>query len=130
MSHELIQNLVNKDFVSAKQVIEDLLREKISYKLNEARVDVANKMFNPSLDEAIKVSDDSKRNYEYANGQKPKGQGRWMFSTINAKKHDSHNPEHMAQTFTSSHGTFSTGAKEAAKHFKSMGYSGEIHVLT
>ena len=82
------------------------------------------------LDEAVKVSDSSKRNYEYANGQKPKGAGRWMFSTIEPRKHDVRNDEHMKQTFTSSHTTFANASKEAAKHFKDKGHNDEIHVLS
>lgn len=82
------------------------------------------------IDEAVKVSSSSKQNYEWSNGKKPSGHGRWMFSTIEPRKHDVRNDEHMKHTYTSSFASFSDASKEAAKHFKAAGHVGEIHVLS
>ena len=82
------------------------------------------------IDEAVKVSSSSKQNYEWSNGKKPSGHGRWMFSTIEPRKHDVRNDEHMKNTYTSSFASFSDASKEAAKHFKAAGHVGDIHVLS
>lgn len=73
------------------------------------------------------VSSDSKNRYEYTNGNKPRGHGNWMFSTVHPREHDV--VKHKDQT-VSVQGTFGDAAKKAQAHFKEKGHKGEIHVLT
>lgn len=134
MLNDLLKHVSNKDFLAAKDIVESILREKISSKLQEQRIVVADKTFNTkeksSIDESVKVSSASKDNYQWANGKKPSGHGRWMFSTIQAQKHNPRDAEHMKQTYTSSYSSFGDASKEAAKHFRDAGHDGEIHVLS
>ena len=132
MIHELLQAISKKDYVSAKGLLEAAFKEKMADALEERRFEIIDEMFNSGLDDEIVegVSSSSKQNYEYANGHKPKGNGRWMFSTIEPRKHDVRNDEHMKHTFTSDFASFSDASKAAVKHFKSKGHVGDIHVLS
>ncbi len=72
------------------------------------------KSFKEFLEE--KVSDSSKRNYEYTHNKKPRGKGHWVFSANGIQ--------------IGVEGSFSEAQRKARKHFRSMGHTGDIHVET
>jgi hypothetical protein len=74
-----------------------------------------------NLEEAVGVSSSSKDYYKGVHGKSPKGEGNWAFST-DYKNKDAE--PHFVK------GTFSTASRDAIKHFKGKGHTGDIHVLS
>jgi protoheme ferro-lyase len=110
----------------AKKFVNDY----IDSRLRESIDSIKNMILeNINYDITESVSYDSKKYYEMSEGKKPSGNGNWSFSTIRPTRYDSSNKDHMENTFSQT-GNFSDVVRNAVKHFKSKGHTGEIHLLS